>query len=475
MTRPDIDALASELSQLELPVLSATRAEIVRLANDARLSMKELGRALYKDMGLALRVLSIANSIEPRRFSTEFESLEKAAMMVGVDRIAKLASESTAIEEGFDQGVQAQLKRLYALSYLTALIAESWAGSRHDIAPGEVGLAGLCYNLGGVAMWMRSPEVMVRLNELKRAPGVYPHEAEFVGLGFNLEPLGYRVAKTLGLPRLAIEAMKAQYAQEMRSLGVMLAAQTAHSAAHHWQIVDLRAQLAFAAEYIGVKLGTLLEMLDAVIARFNDEIDAYGVAQLSSLDEEQVEQIAAAQAGVPTTFCLAPRRDTLRAAMQRLAKGDMGEEAAVNLSVETMREGLGLNRAVFAKLMPDASVLHATSYTGTDYEPAFNHFRLSLEGDHLFSVVMRKPTGFWMNDGNRNKAWQHMPVDVARLIGVDSFFVLSVFVNGQPYGLFYADRRGPGCLLDARSFEDFKRLGALAASALTKARASKRP
>ena len=47
---------------------------------------------------------------------------------------------------------------------------------------------------------------------------------------------------------------------------------------------------------------------------------------------------------------------------------------------------------------------------------------------------------------------------LVQLIGVDSFFVLSVFVDSAPYGLFYADRREPACALDARSFEDFKRL-----------------
>lgn len=470
MNHSEIEALARDLAGLQLPVLRVTRDEVGGLANDARLNMKEFARALFKDMGLALKVLIIANSIEERRFSTELESLEKAAMMVGVNRIAKLASESPTIEESFDEDVQQQLKRLYARSYLTALIAESWAGLRHDISPGEVGLAGLCYNLGGVLLWIHRPGPMTQLTELKHSAGVYPHEAEYVGLGFNIEPVGYRVAKALGLPRLSIEAMKAHYAQEMRSLGVMLAAQMAYTAAHDWAVGDLRKQLSFAAEYVGVSIEKILEIFDDIIERFNGEVDTYQVQPLSRLDPERIQEIVASQTAVVPPFCLAPTRDTLKAALQGLAQGGMSEEAVVNLTLEAMRDGLALNRAVFARLMPDGKVLHATSFIGTDYEPVFNHFRLSLEGNHLFTVLMKKPTAFWMNEGNRAKAWQHMPVEVVRLIGVDSFFALSVFVNGQPYGLFYADRRGPACALDASAFEGFKRLCALATNALSKVR-----
>jgi HD-like signal output (HDOD) protein len=473
MNKADVDALAAELSGLELPVLRSTRDDIVAIANNAKLSMSQFGRALFKDMGLALKVLRVANSIEPRRFGTELESLEKAAMMVGVDRIARLASDSATIEQAVDESVQVRLKRLYARSYLTALMAESWAEARHDISPGEVGLAGLFYNLGGVLLWLKSPRAMQELAELKLTPGVYPHEAEHVGLGFNLEPVGYRVAESMRLPRLAIEAMKAQYAQELRSLGVMLAAQMAYTATRDWDAPDLRARCKFVADYVGIKLEQLPELIERVITRFNAERDIYGVEPLSSLDEERMDAIAAARVSAPTRFCLAPRRDILKANMQALAKGGLNEESIVNLTVETMRTGLALNRALFARLMPDGDVLHAISFTGTDYEPAFNHFRLSLEGEHLLSLVMKKPTGFWMNEASRPKAWQHMPVEMAQLIGVDSFFVLSVFVDGAPYGLFYADRREPACALDARSFEDFKRLGALTASALGKARAAR--
>ncbi|MGD8497890.1 MAG: HDOD domain-containing protein, partial [Chromatiales bacterium] len=134
MEKADVDALAAELSGLELPVLSSTRDDVVAIANNAKLSMSQFGRALFKDMGLALKVLRIANSIEPRRFGTELESLEKAVMMVGVDRIARLATDSATIEQAADESVQVRLKRLYARSYLTALMAESWAEARHDIS-----------------------------------------------------------------------------------------------------------------------------------------------------------------------------------------------------------------------------------------------------------------------------------------------------------------------------------------------------
>lgn len=138
------------------------------------------------------------------------------------------------------------------------------------------------------------------------------------------------------------------------------------------------------------------------------------------------------------------------------------------LLLQGLHHGLGLNRVVFARLEGDAQqpVLAAEAMMGTDYEPHFNRFRLSLRGGGLFEALMKKPAAVWLNSANEARLWPWVPENVKALIRVRSFFAMSLFVEGRPLGLVYADRRGEACSLDARAFEGFKRLVGGACKAL---------
>lgn len=474
MTRQttDVGYWAELLAMFDLPVLANTRSLIREMAEDPRFSLKDAGSRLMRDPGLALKIMRLAGTVQQRHFKVDPVNLNQAAMLLGIGKIREASEALAVIEDHYPPHVQSQLRRLYGRSVYTAMMAEDWARRRHDIDPDEVALGALLNSLGGLVLWAALPDKMERLTELKEQRGALPHEAEYVVLGFGIERFGHELACQWKLPQLVREGMEAKRAQESRTLGVIIAVQICRAAAYGWRGADVAENVRLAADYLGLDDEAFAEAVNGVTEDFNAIVDYFGLPPLPPLEIDRL----AAQQGTHTTvavrndaFCLAPRSDTVITAVQKLSRREVLPSAAEDLLAEiatTLHDGLGLNRVVLAVPSADGASLTGRAVVGADYEPAFNRFRVPLREGQLFTLLMQKPAAFWLNDKNREGALQRIPRAVRELIGVESFYAMSIFVHGKPYALAYADRRSDTCALDARSFESFKRLVVLATRAL---------
>lgn len=466
MNHDSIAQWAEALAEARLPILRSTRELVARLADDARASMKDIGRALHQDPVMALAVVRMANERDHKRLRTELTTLDQSAMMLGIGRLAEHAKRMPTIEDLIPRPVQAHLRRVMGRSYYASLLAGSWAQERHDMVPTEVSLGALLYNLGEIALWTKIPAQMAELAVTKERCRVPAHEAEYVVLGFALEPLSHALAQRWNLPPMVLESMEARHAQELRTLGVMLAAQLSRHAFGGWRDPYFVQDLDLAAEYLHARLEDLANAINRITLEFNKVAEHYDLPALLPLSGEL---IAAArermQKGSGRILCLATRQDILQTMQGQLVKG---EGQPIANALHALHHGLGLNRVVFARLSGegDAPVLVAESLIGTDYQPHFNRFRLPLGGNGLFEALMKKPSAVWINAQNRAKLWPLVPEEVKALISVDSFYAMSLFAKDKPVGMLYADRHSRVCQLDARSFEAFKRIGALSAKAL---------
>jgi hypothetical protein len=89
-----------------------------------------------------------------------------------------------------------------------------------------------------------------------------------------------------------------------------------------------------------------------------------------------------------------------------------------------------------------------------------------MTAPQLFNRLMEKMQGVWLNEKNRQALDPMIPEKVWELIGHGEFFAMSVFVNGKPVGLFYADRKRGACELNEQGYLEFKQLCLVAAKGL---------
>ncbi|MDX5375499.1 MAG: HDOD domain-containing protein [Gammaproteobacteria bacterium] len=463
MSEKDLQSRVEDALRTELPILPETLAHIEALRARDDMAMREIGQELLLDPGMALKLLQTANAHRQRHFHEDVVDLDKTVMLLGLERVVGMARELPTIAAPMDTHVQTQLRRLYARSWLASLLCEDWARHRHDIAPQEVALAGLFSHIGGITLWLQSSGQMMQLEALRQTPGATPEEAEYVVFGGSIECFGHALAGAYGLPRLVVESLSSRYAQESRTLGVMLAAQVAYQATHGWQAPHCRALLDMARQYLDLPWEAFVESTNRILAGFNQRAGHYGIRPLALLEDEPPAVGTGHKA--PVAFCLAPRGDRLASVVATLSRGEGEPGTYLAQALELMRDALGLNRLFFARRLADGT-LAPEALVGTDYEPDFNHLRFSPEPANLFSALMQKPSAVWVNEDNARKYWGHVPTALRALLDGPSFMAMSVFVDGEPYGLLYADRRNPACRLDARSFDTFKRLVSMLARRL---------
>jgi HD-like signal output (HDOD) protein len=444
--------------------MASTRRELEALLADDGVPRRKLATAIMSDPALALRVLQRANAVKHRHFSFEVCALEDAAHMLGTERLASIEQEAACVEDVLDARRLSPYLHCSGRALLSAMLARDWAELDRDRFPAEVSLAALLNNLGELYLLAHGDARIGRYLELVDVRHVFPHEAEYVSLGESLEDLGYRLATLWGLPEMVRESMRARNARHLRTLCVMLATQTARYACSGWRHPGQLTDLQLAADMLDLDIATLFDRINSVLTEFNARAAQYGLTPLAHVPtQSSAEGAATLDRPREVVFCLAPRQDELQSSLTALdARVPSDRDAVIKELLHGLHRGLGLNRAVFAVYDVRRQALVAEQMVGTDFEPRFNRFMLPIEEGGLFGELLQAPCELWLNDANGAELAPRIPNSVMELVGVSGFFVKTLWVDGQPLGVVYADRRHAGCALDARAYQGFVQLIATA-------------
>jgi hypothetical protein len=122
-----------------------------------------------------------------------------------------------------------------------------------------------------------------------------------------------------------------------------------------------------------------------------------------------------------------------------------------------MEHDVGMDRTLFALLTPDRKALRPKFVLGADQASPLRAFQPKLDKPHLFSLLMKKPQGFWLRPENRQKFLPMIPPSLLDSLNTEGFFTISLFVRGQPIGMLYGDCNHAS-QLNAQRFDQFKRL-----------------
>lgn len=110
-------------------------------------------------------------------------------------------------------------------------------------------------------------------------------------------------------------------------------------------------------------------------------------------------------------------------------------EYAVNFSIFT-----GIQRCVFLTKIPNKKQLHARYTQQQPESDKLKSLKISIDKPHVFSLIMEKSRGLFLNDSNRSKYWNSIPDTVKLAIGGKAFFAVSIFVNNHAVGMLYGDK-----------------------------------
>lgn len=478
-----VEQWAARLGNRPIPVLDRTMAALEHLCRDEQVPVARIAEVAEQDPGLTVQLLRMANGARRGRLSSEVGTVQQALMLLGTERVRALPRQLPAIGQVLEDKPRSQLMATFARAYHAARQADEWARRRRDMTPDEVYAASLLHFIGEMVLSLYAPEKLEEIYTLRNEEKVATAEAQYVVLGFTIDELSRHLARRWRLPQLVHDALLPENAHLPRAYGIMLAVELVRVGQYDWFCTKAREIERAAAKWLGEAEDAVIaraHTLAAQVARESAVYDAVPAAvRLLWPPLEAARPARAAGNGTarepgapaaPVGLCLMPQLPVLKAVYRQLAAragSGMPLHEAVELAVQGMHDGAGLNRVVFARIDHERRMLVGEAARGADNEPIFNRFEVRLDQPHLFTRLLERQQALWLRDDNRAKIWPLVSPEIRRLLGTNSFFAMSVHVDGRPMGLFYADRHTSACELNEQAYKYFKALAGQAALAMS--------
>lgn len=451
-----LQAWVDRLGKQRLPVLGQTLSALKELVNRGSYNGSEMTRFLAHDPLLCMQLLRHANQRSPEgRVAT----LEQAVVMCGEGALEEFARSLPILEEKLPEPALAPLLQLYRFSFHVGYLARDLTKQKRDHHYNDAYFAGLLHSVGEILVRVFAPQqipAIVRLAEKKSIPRTTAaHEI----LGFDLHQLSLAVARAWHLPALLQSSLDEDHFQDKRT-----------------ELVDLAAGILRAGpklllpkvenpliERVSLLLGDRIEDVKATIFRANTSAAEYLSTRLPDaradvfvdfFPSEPKDSFEGDPSPVPEARPEALER--LKLAFRSEATEKLTPQRVLEIFTATVREGLGLDRVVFALLSPDHAMLQGRFYGGVQANSSLHHFEFSRDGKSIFARLMDKPAAFWLNAGNVKKMSQLLTGHVRQVIGVEEFVAHSIFIANRPIGLCYADRGLTGKPISEQEYKEFR-------------------
>lgn len=459
-----------------LPVLHRTVSAISYMArNTENLSATDISEIVLHDPLMTLKVIGLVNAKSRGRFGAGIASAQGAVIMLGVPPFFRHFAALSAIEDTMQGREKERDGLLNCLSRVhhAAWQARDLATLRADVKAEEVYIGALLHDMGEMVMWCVAPELMLQILKAVRRDKISRVAAENNILGFSLWEFQLALAEAWKLPELLLTFMDNKNTTNPRALMAIICSALARHAVTGWHSPRLLADYEVIAGQFNFSVDEVIAVVhrNAIIAgrhweAFHVPPAAAWLPMLPGEWTEEPDEEEARQQAV----CFMPHPDELRRVMDEISAhldGTIHLPELIALVLKGMREGIGLNRVVFALVTSDRSAVKAKYVLGAEENSPLMNFQFDLKTPHLFVRLLSKTQSVWVNAANQTTFSPLIPARISEMIGGrEGFFAMSIFVRDKPVGLFYADRRPTGCELDESAYQDFKKLCLRAAQGL---------
>ena len=444
------EAVEARLSQIlqrsDFPALAEHIQELLARLADPNATASTISTIVGKDVGLSLRIIRTANSIQYNRSGRPILALPHAVAMMGLETIRELSAGLMMVHHFRNR--PPGVRQLLALSLLSANHARQGAMATRYPRSEEAYLCGLFRNLGEVLIACYFPTDYAQVLAAIQEKGG-EREACLLVLGFPFEELGREVVRRWNLPP--------QVSQVLDS-NTPLVVSHPHTEEQHLALLagfghELTAALHRVApnqstqrvDKVLKSFGKSLKLTDKSLAKIAhaavEETKTTFKALNLPLDELRLEKQVelalssgllpppgahAADAASPEWDELA--RDIHNADLQSLLSRIL--DLGMNLG--------GFERAIFGLVSPGHDSVRARLHAGSTDAEWMDRFQFPLErraGPVTAALVGKRD--LFVCGG------PYLDSDFARKLETGCFALLPVVINGILAGCLYFDRKTP--------------------------------
>ena len=140
----------------------------------------------------------------------------------------------------------------------------------------------------------------------------------------------------------------------------------------------------------------------------------------------------------------------------------------LELVLEGVYRGIGMDRALFALLTPEKDQIRAKYAVGNGTESLSDKFIFPIDKNmpNIFARTLLEKHTLWIKDASASEYQNYMTPHISNTIGTKSFYLAPIIVNQRAIGLFYSDRYSSRRPLDETAYEGFKHFNQQACMAI---------
>lgn len=458
------------ISNNELPIFKYTVHAINDVVSQDASSTSDLSHIILRDANLTARVLRVANSAAYNITGSQISTISRAIVYLGFNLVRDI-SMSLAIIDALLSGEQKEnALGLMAESFHAAVQARDFAERRGDDGAEEIFIAALLKNIGEITFWCVAGEEGVQIQELIKTQDFTKEMAEQEVLGFTLEELTVGLTRDWHLSDLLHSAINTPKLNNPRIKDIVLAIEVSKAARKGWTDKETIATANKIAKHLNIEKNEIIELLTANAKKAAETANLFGASSIIKflpIDDKENKSN-----DIEPVFDVAyPVADpVLQLNILRDLSGMLFDKPDFSLILEIVLEGIhrgvGLDRAVFALLTADKKAIKAKYALGQGGDKFTSQFHFSLQVNNIFHKLVDEKEILWIKDTQSNEIKKLVSPEIRKILACRAFYIAPLLLSGRVIGLLYADRQPSNRDLDNESFESFKHFAHQACHAL---------
>ena len=450
------------ISEEEMPIFKYTADTISRVTEDDDTSSGDLANVILQDASLTARILKLANSNYYNPTGAAINTISRAIIFIGFNLVRDLSLSLAIIDALLKNKPKTRVMEVMSRSFHAAVQARNIAEQTGDDSPEEVFIATLLHELGEMAFWCIAKEEGDSLIEAMEDTGLSAAEAQQKVLGFTFGQLTLGLTQNWHLSDLLNSAINKPNLKNPRIQSIVHAITISKQSLKGWQSPEMKKEISKLAKHLNKDEKETLKIVTDNAQHAAELAQSYGAKSAAELipllnDASKLES----SDDVPVADYL-EADPMLQLNILRDLSSMLETKPSLNLVLELILEGIhrgiGMDRALLALLNREKTQLHAKYVVGMNNSQLKENFSFPIETSmpNIFALTLLKKQAIWVKDAKAAEYEDYMTPHIKNTLNAPQFFLAPIVINQKPIGLFYADRQPSRRELDMMAFESFK-------------------
>ena len=463
----NLENWVERISENELPIFKHTVHAINDVVSNDDTSTSDLSRIILRDANLTARVLRVANSATYNVTGATISTISRAIVFLGFNLVRNISMSLAIIDALLSGNAREHALKLMAKSFHAAVQARDFAERRGDDSSEEIFIAALLRYVGEITFWCVAGEEGEKILGLVQEQGFSEKEAQNEVLGFTLDQLTVGLTRDWQLSDLLHSAINKPKMDNPRIKDIVNALEFAETVEKGWKDKETLSVAGNIARHIGLddlKTMDVLHENAKTAAEIAQLFGAGTVVKYLPIEEEGIDENS--DESMFDTDC--PIADPLlQLNILRDLSGMLIDKPDFNVILEIILEGIyrgvGLDRTVFAMLTSDRKAIKAKYALGKNNQDFIKKFHFSLQTNNIFSKLVNDNEPIWVSESKHNNLLSN---EIRLATETTDFYIAPLVISGRVIGLIYADRQPSKRELESASYESFKHFVQQACQAL---------